>query len=186
MGLEFTVRPSRLREDHELGLEPESLAREWAERKVLAVAGEGTWEGLPAWHLGVDTIVVIDGRVLGKPASREQAQEYLSLLSGRWHEVMSAYCLHHPASGRKITAAVRSRVRIKDLLAGEIEAYLDTEEPYDKAGAYAVQGVGAFMVAAIEGSYTNVVGLPLTEVVEDLRKEGVIAIRSRERGMRNM
>jgi len=177
MGLEYEVKPSALTEDHELGLGPAALAREWARRKAEAVAAAEGPAGMSAWYLGVDTIVVIDGLVLGKPGSREQGRDYLARLSGRWHEVISAYCLMQPGSGRRVERAVHSRVRIKAMDPAEIEAYLDTDEPYDKAGAYAVQGLGAFMVEAIEGSYTNVVGLPLTEVVEDLCACGVIAVR---------
>jgi septum formation protein len=175
MGLRYEPRSSDLQESKDLGLAPEALARHWARAKAEAVAG-GDGPGALAWYLGVDTIVVIDERVLGKPGSREEAREFLTRLAGRWHVVITAYCLLHPAAGRRVERAVHSRVKIKALTAAEIEAYLDTDEPYDKAGAYAVQGLGAFMVEAIEGSYTNVVGLPLAEVVDDLRDCGVIEI----------
>jgi septum formation protein len=176
MGLNHEVRPSNVEETNDLDLAPAELAARWAREKALAVA----WAGEPeSWYLGVDTIVVVGNEVLGKPGSRAEARTFLDKLAGRWHEVISAYCIVHPVSDFRLERAVSSRVRIKALTAEEREAYLDTEEPYDKAGAYAVQGIGAFMVEAIEGSYTNVVGLPLTEVVDDLRAAGVIAVPAR-------
>ena len=176
LGLTFTILPSGIEESEALAGAPEIIAQEWAKRKALAVAGRmGADED--HWYLGVDTMVVVDGDILGKPASREQAEEFLRRLSGRWHQVVSGYCLVHPPTRRQVQNLVSSRVLIAALEPDELSAYLDTEEPYDKAGAYAVQGIGAFMVAEIDGSYTNVVGLPLTELVADLRRLGVIETR---------
>jgi septum formation protein len=176
LGLTFTILPSGIEESEALPGSPEIIAQEWARRKAQAVAG---WMGADEdhWYLGVDTMVVVDGDILGKPASREQAEEFLRRLSGRWHQVVSGYCLVHPPTRRQVQNLVSSRVLIAALEPDELSAYLDTEEPYDKAGAYAVQGIGAFMVAEIDGSYTNVVGLPLTELVADLRRLGVIETR---------
>jgi septum formation protein len=151
------------------------VAQQWARNKAREVAGL-PGQDPKSWYLGVDTVVVVGGDILGKPGSRDEARRFLERLSGRWHEVVSGYCILHPESGKELLRAVRSRVRIKNLDVSEIEAYINTDEPYDKAGAYAVQGLGAFMVESIEGSYTNVVGLPLSEVVEDLKSLGVLEV----------
>lgn len=177
LGLCYKFVPSGVDENSE-GLEegPELYSQKWAERKALAV-----YERLSepeAWYLAVDTVVVLDERIMGKPSGRSEAVEYLSSLSGRCHRVVSGYCIYHPSSSEKLLRSVSSEVKFKELDRSEIEAYTNTEEPFDKAGGYAVQGVGAFMVEAIRGSYTNVVGIPLTEVVDDLRRRGVIEVDS--------
>jgi septum formation protein len=174
LGLEFKTVPSDDEEEAGSHGTPEAMAQELAWKKAASVARRPGADP-EAWHLGVDTIVVIGGEVLGKPGSREEARAFLDKLAGNWHVVVSAYCLYQPGTGLRQEAAVSSRVKIKALTPAEIEAYIATDEPYDKAGAYAVQGIGAFMIEAIEGSYTNVMGLPLTEVVDDLKRLGVIA-----------
>lgn len=173
MGLTFEVAASNIVEE-ESGSPPEAFARYWAEKKCRAVAAERGGVG-ESWHLGVDTIVVIDGAIMGKPSSPQEAASFLRKLSGNCHEVISGYCILGPGE-RVASAAISSKVKIKRLDDDEIEAYVRTGEPLDKAGAYAVQGIGAFMVERINGSYTNVVGLPLTEVVGDLKRLGVIEV----------
>ena len=177
LGLEFRVIPSELREDMSLAGSPVAAAQEWARRKAAAVA-EKLGREEKVWCLAVDTIVVVAREVLGKPGSREEARSFLEKLSGRWHEVISAYCIFNSGARTMVQNQVSSQVKIAALAAEEIAAYLDTEEPYDKAGAYAAQGIGAFMVEEIQGSYTNVVGLPLTELVSDLKKLGIIAVKA--------
>lgn len=173
LGVHFEVWPSEVDEKFGSGDPVEAEVVEWARRKAEAVAGRNPgWGG--RWFLGVDTVVVVGGEILGKPRSRAEAGRFLALLAGRWHEVWSGYCLLHPDSGRMTRNAVRSEVKIVELSGEEIAAYLDTGEPFDKAGAYATQGIGAFMVEEIRGSYTNVVGLPLAELVRDLKRLGII------------
>ena len=174
--LQLKIVPSGISEDTEPFGEPGETAQEWARRKALAVA-ERIGVAEDHWYLGVDTIVVIGGEILGKPCSGEEACSFLRRLSGNWHEVISAYCLRHPCSGRAKENLVSSRVKIAELGAEEIETYVATGEPLDKAGAYAVQGIGAFMVEEIQGSYTNVVGLPLTELIRDLERLEIIEVR---------
>ena len=112
-----------------------------------------------------DTIVVCDGIILGKPCDRNEARRMLQSLSGRSHEVLTGYCVLSPANGGgQQQGVVRTIVRFKPLSPPEMSAYIETGEPLDKAGAYGIQGRAAGMVEAIEGSYTNVVGLPLTEI----------------------
>jgi septum formation protein len=123
----------------------------------------------PAVFLGADTVVSIDREILGKPAGPESAARMLQRLSGRVHEVWTGLSLVHAADGRSVTQAVRSIVKFAPLDAPEIERYVATGEPLDKAGGYAVQGHGALYVEAIEGSYSNVVGLPLSHLKHALR-----------------
>jgi septum formation protein len=173
LGLEYRIEPSGVNEDGEVSGGPAEIAAHWARAKARAGSGKKD-----AWRLGVDTIVVLDDVVMGKPSSREEAREFLSRLSGKWHEVISAYCIHHPNRLEDLERIVSSRVKIKNLSRAEIKAYIETGEPNDKAGGYAVQGIGAFMVERIEGSYSNVVGLPLTELINDLIALGVIEASS--------
>jgi len=177
LGLSYKIVPSGVDETDE-GLEkgPELYSRKWAERKALAVAER--LSGEDNCYLAVDTIVVLDGRVMGKPADRSEAISYMNSLSGRWHRVVSGYCIYAPLSGEKLLRSVSSDVKFKELDREEVEAYTSTDEPFDKAGGYAVQGLGSFMVEEIRGSYTNVVGIPLTQVVLDLRRLEVIAVDS--------
>jgi len=115
------------------------------------------------WVLGADTIVVIDGRILGKPADEDEAFAMLRAICGRWHTVYTGYCLMRHG-GESYTGVVDSEVFIRALSDEQIRAYIATGEPLDKAGAYAIQGIGAALVQQVRGSYTNVVGLPLAEV----------------------
>jgi septum formation protein len=123
--------------------------------------------------LGADTIVVIDGEPLGKPAGPEQARTVLRRLRGREHEVITGVAVVDAGTGRAETVAVVSRVRMADYGEAELEAYVASGEPLDKAGAYAIQGGGAALVAGLEGSFTNVVGLPLAETARLLAAFGV-------------
>ena len=121
--------------------------------------------------LTADTTVLLDGRIFGKPADDEEARAMLRALSGRVHEVMTAFALGDPKSSRLVAeAAVRTSVEMRSLDAGEIDAYVATAEPRDKAGAYAIQGMASALVRRIEGSHTNVIGLPTAELVMELRR----------------
>jgi septum formation protein len=122
------------------------------------------------WVLGADTIVVLDKRIFGKPSHSREAKKFLKALSGKTHRVITSFCLIHRSRKTTVTRSVSTRVTFKSLSSQEIDWYIRTGEPLDKAGAYAIQGKGAFCVAKIHGSYTNVVGLPVTEVLETLGK----------------
>ena len=126
--------------------------------------------------IGADTIVVVDDEILGKPANEEEARSMLSRISGRAHHVLTAFSIAQPKNEILHSEVVDTRVRVKTLEPEEIEGYIKTGEPMDKAGAYGIQGIGAFMIKGIEGSYTNVVGLPLFEVLEALNKLGVLRL----------
>jgi septum formation protein len=170
LGISFEVCPADVDESVRQGETPGEhtlrLAREKAER-----AAEGGKEGV---YIGADTVVVIDDEILGKPSDREGAKKMLERLSGRTHTVVTGFCVFDTLSGRRIERAVESRVTIKNMTEKEIENYLSTGEPLDKAGAYAIQGIGSFMVENVEGSYTNVVGLPIDELREALREVGIL------------
>jgi septum formation protein len=124
--------------------------------------------------LGADTVVVCDGKLMGKPETRSEAGEMISSLSGRTHQVISGYSIAD-LKGDKLHGTVTTSVKFRRLEDVEIEDYLNTMEWTDKAGAYGIQGAAAFMVEAIDGSYTNVVGLPLAEVTRALRRMGAVS-----------
>jgi len=126
------------------------------------------------WILGADTEVVLDGIALGKPGDPKDAVSMLHLLSGREHSVITGLCLINPSGRVCHSDAVTTLVKMKMLTPMEIEAYAGTGEPFGKAGAYAIQGIGAFLVERITGSYTNVVGLPLCALVKALLAAGAI------------
>ena len=159
------VLPGELAEDHVVRL---------SYNKALEVAGRPSQSG--RWFIGSDTVVVRDQNILGKPAGKDEAKTMLASLSGRSHRVISGYAVHDRQNGRTISAAVTTRVFFKNLTRQEIEGYIATGEPADKAGAYAIQGIGSFMVPRIEGSYTNVVGMPLCEVIAALEELGAIEL----------
>ncbi len=170
VGLAFRVMPSGLEEAAQPGETPEESVLRLAAAKAEALARLHP----DAWVLGADTIVVIDGRVLGKPADREEAKGMLRTLSGREHTVYTGFALLAGGGHRTIRRAVASSVLFKPISEEEMNWYVRSDEPYDKAGGYAVQGMGAFFIQEIRGSYTNVMGLPLCEVMEALREAGAI------------
>lgn len=139
-----------------------AVARELAGPEAVAV-------------LGADTEVVLDGRLMGKPRDTADAGRMLRALRGREHDVITVVALVETGpSPHEETAAVTSRVRMGDYSDAEIEAYVATGEPLDKAGAYAVQGVGGRLVAAVDGCFTNVVGLPMTTTRRLLERRGLL------------
>lgn len=170
VGIEFRVEPSRIDESAILAGTSSEVAQKWASLKAASVSSF-----FPHfWILAADTIVVLDGKIFGKPSDRSEASEMLGRLSGRVHEVITGMSLVNAAADFRRTGSVTTRVRFKKLSHDEIEAYVRTAEPMDKAGGYGIQGIGAFLVESIEGSYTNVVGLPLCEAVDWLAEQKVI------------
>lgn len=171
LGYRFEVIPSQADEQEVPGETPE----EHVERLSLDKAREvSTRDDIDSrWIIGSDTIVLRDGVILGKPTDDEDAAGILASLSGRAHRVLSGYAILDRKTGESRSAAVATRVNFRTLTAAEIAGYIASGEPADKAGAYAIQGLGAFMVERIEGSYSNVVGLPLCELVLALEELGV-------------
>jgi len=174
VGISFTVVPSRAAEEVHPGEAPEAHVVRLSKEKAREVAGRSAVPG--RWFVGSDTIVLRDEDILGKPGSDEEASAMLRSLSGRRHRVLSGYAVFDRETGATVAGAVSTTVRFKELTEEEIAGYIATDEPRDKAGAYAIQGIGAFMVLGIEGSYTNVVGLPLCEVVEVLERLGAVRL----------
>jgi len=171
-GLTFTVIPSTVDESSVPADTPEDHVRLLAGAKAKEIS-----ESYPeSWVIGADTIVLIDGNILGKPDSATQARQMLETLSGKTHRVLTSFCVCCKSNGRTSIETVESKVLFKTLSDGEIDWYIRTGEPFDKAGGYAVQGLGSFFVKRIEGSYTNVVGLPICEVMEYLLSEGVVTL----------
>jgi septum formation protein len=169
-GLKFKVVPSAVDEVSVVRSDPAEYVRALAEAKAGDIAGRYP----ESWVIGADTVVVVAGSVLGKPASRAEAAEMLRRLSGRTHQVLTGWCVCRRAGGLLHADTVCTDVVFKELSADEIRWYIQTGEPFDKAGAYAIQGIGTFLVRSISGSYTNVVGLPVCEVIEHLIDQGVV------------
>jgi septum formation protein len=168
LGIPFEVVASDVDETLDPVPLPDAVAR-LALRKARAVA-----PGRPAAIvLAADTIVVIDDRALGKPANAEEAREMLRALRGRSHEVMTGVAVVNAATGQSAVETVISRVTMGAYSDDAIERYVASGEPLDKAGAYAIQGAGGALVVALEGSRSNVVGLPLAVTAALLRRLGV-------------
>jgi septum formation protein len=172
-GLKFDIMPAHVNEDQLPQESPREHVRRLAGNKAAAVVGKYP----AAWVLGADTIVVIDGLILGKPQDKKQALEMLGRLSAREHLVYTGFTIAHAAGKVNRTKVVRSAVRFKRISPEEMQWYTDCSEPYDKAGGYAVQGKGAYFIKSIRGSYTNVIGLPLCEVLEELKQLGALYFR---------
>jgi septum formation protein len=174
LGLPFEVWPSGVEEVLAPGVPAPALATALARAKAREVADRlRAADGAPALVLGADTLVVLEGRPLGKPVSRDEARAMLRTLRGRNHEVVTGLALCEAPGERETAEAVTSRVVMRPYGDAEIEAYVATGEPDDKAGAYAVQGAGGQLIARVEGCYTNVVGLPLRTTARLLRAFGL-------------
>lgn len=165
IGVPFDVVAPQVAEVRGAREAPDLFAARAAHEKAAAVRADGRVV------LGADTVVIIDGDLLGKPRDDADARAMLMRLSGRTHAVVTAYTI---LSAQEISRIVTTDVTFRTLSADEIDAYVATGEPRDKAGAYAIQGIAAAFVTSVRGSYTNVVGLPLAEVVEDLAACGAI------------
>jgi len=138
----------------------------------VAASSRGSREGPARWVVGADTVVVLDGEVLGKPKVLDQAFDMFQRLSAREHTVVTGFCVFDLLKNKEGIQAVVSRVKMKRMTRPEIEKYLAVGESLDKAGSYAVQGVGSYLIDSITGSYSNVVGLPLCQLMEMLEEMG--------------
>lgn len=168
VGCDFTVMSSDIIEDNNQDVPPQELAMLQARDKAIAVSSKVNRDDVV---IGADTIVVLDGHVYGKPTDISDARQILTNLSGRQHQVITGIAVAR--SGKIWMDYVVTSVRIGNLRAQQIENYLATGESMDKAGAYAIQGIGALLVEEINGCYTNVVGLPLNKLSDILRKAGI-------------
>jgi septum formation protein len=173
LGIPVRILPPEVPEPVLPGDTPASFLQRVVEDKITAVLAALTPGELYSCALAADTIVLIDGEILGKPVDSAAAVRLLSKLVGRTHEVQTRYALSGPGL-RPLRRTVCSQVTLRSATVEEITRYAETGEGLDKAGAYAVQGMGTFLVESIQGSYTNVVGLPACELVRDLKDLGVL------------
>jgi septum formation protein len=171
-GLKFSVIPSSIDEAKIPLCSPETYVRILSEAKADDISKKYPEK----WVIGADTIVLKNNDILGKPRSRDEARTMLKQLSGQVHQVLTGYAVCCKAKNKMFSETIKTDVLFKNLTHDEIEWYVHTTEPFDKAGSYAIQGLGTFLVKSINGSYTNVVGLPVCEVIEFLIREGVIDI----------
>lgn len=169
-GFDFIVVAPEIDESQKPGEDAAACVRRLAESKARAV--ESRLRQTPGNHFSVivaaDTVVSIGGKILGKPASADDARSMLRLLSGRWHDVFSGLAVLS-LNSRNAVAVERTRVEFSALSDGEINEYVQTGEPFDKAGAYAIQGGAGKFILRVEGCYFNVMGLPLARLYEILR-----------------
>lgn len=178
VGLEPEVIPSQI-EEVITSEKPERIVKELSRQKAEQVAKElsqrSAAEGMDRSHtviLGADTVVAVDGRILGKPATEEAAVQMIELLQGRGHQVYTGVTMIFGADGERLTFAERTDVHVCSMSQEQIESYVATGEPMDKAGAYGIQGRFAAFILGIEGDYNNVVGLPVGRVCRELAARG--------------
>lgn len=168
-GLKFEVVPGDYEEDMTLKMKPASLAKLLSAGKAESVAGRYK----NAIVIGADTFIAHRGHILGKPHTPKRAAAMLRELSGNAHSVVTGFTIIDTKTGRKISRAVESKVHFRKMSRQEIAAYIKTGEPLEKAGAYAVQGLGAMFIKKVEGDFFGIMGLPIYEIVRELKKFGV-------------
>lgn len=172
-GLYFEVVPSALKEPDP---EPQEAPADYAARMARIKGQDIAVRHPDKVVVSADTIVVQGANILGKPKGAADALDMLTSLSGRWHEVMTGFCVLRQRDGVSLCRTVTTRVHMADNSREMLQAYINTKEPMDKAGAYGIQGIGAFLVDEVQGSYTNVVGLPLRSVLNFLLEIGAIGV----------
>ncbi len=168
-GLRFRVDESGCEEEIIAGLSPRALARSLSRQKAAAIASKHE----NALIIAADTFIFLEGKVLGKPHNAKEAIRMLKALSGKAHTVITGFTIFDTRSGKTMSRSVETRVHFKRLRQKEIEDYVKSGEPLDKAGGYGIQGLGAALVEKIEGDFLNVVGLPLCALTKGLKEFGV-------------
>jgi len=166
IGLDFVIAKSDYEEDMTLDMEPEKLAEFLSLGKAKDVAKRHT----DAIIIAADTLVVLDHHLLGKPSTKEIARETLQIISGQTINVITGYTIIDTTNNKIITKSVTTQVVMKEITEDEITAYVKTDEPMDKAGAFGIQGHGALLVKEIHGDYYNVMGLPLFSLTQSLKE----------------
>lgn len=169
IGVKFDVEPSHHQETLDITSEPHRLAQRLSFEKAQAIARNHR----DALIIAADTIAVLDSQILGKPRTETEARRMLEALNGKWHSVITGFTIMDTGSGKTVSRTVETRVYLRKLTPDEINAYIASKEPLDKAGGYAIQGLGAVIVDRIEGDYYNVIGLPLSALAECLKEFGV-------------
>lgn len=169
IGLKFSIDASHYEEKINLRLKPRELAEKLSLEKAKIVASRYK----NAIIISADTLVLASGKLLGKPQTEENSQKILHTLSGKIHSVITGFTVIDTCSGKTITKSAETKVYMKKMTEEEIDNYVKTKEPLDKAGGYGIQELGGILVEKIEGDYFNVVGLPLASLVAELKKFGV-------------
>jgi septum formation protein len=169
IGLQFEVEPSNYDEEITFASEPHEMAKKLSLGKARAAARKHR----NALIIAADTFVVLGDRAFGKPHTSSEAREMLRALNGKEHSVITGFTILDAETGKVLSKSVETKVHVRKLTLKEIDSYVRSKEPLDKAGGYAIQGLGAVVVEKIEGDYCNVVGLPLSALAETLREFGV-------------
>lgn len=168
-GLNFSTCTSDYKEDINLSLKPRALAKFLSRKKAETVARKYK----NAIIITADTFIVFKNRLLGKPHTDKEAEKMLNMLNGKAHSVITGFTIMDTASKKILSRSVETKVYFKKLGRKEINAYVRSKEPLDKAGAYAIQGLGSVFIERIDGDFLNVVGLPLLALTESLKKFGI-------------
>ena len=176
LGISFEIATAAIHEFPMAGENPEQFVCRMSQEKAEAVAALYP----DNWIVSGDTVVCLDNRILGKPADHADAVRMLMELAGRKHWVRTGFCLCHKYRQVCVTEVVTSMVLFTDFSKEVAKAYVDTGEPMDKAGAYGIQGKGGILVREIIGSYSNIVGMPMAEVVSALYAHGIVAVSGRD------
>jgi septum formation protein len=185
-GYGFATYPSNSSESFSENLTLRQNIRRIAEEKVEVVRSTITSRNKRGFLiLGADTVVVLGRKVLGKPKSRREARAMLRSMSGKTHLVWTAYSVFNSRSGERFTKIVQTKVRFRVLMHSEIEEYLDSGEPFDKAGAYGIQGLARAFINRVEGDLLNVIGLPLNDFQAELRRRKWSVLRSSKSAGKN-
>ncbi len=174
IGVDFEIIPSHVPEQHQPGEAPEEYVARLSRDKARTIATQHR----DRWILAADTTVLLGDQLLEKPTGRADAVRMLGTIAGRTHVVYTGVTIENSSRGYSDTRVAESEVRMLPLSPEDIEWYVDTGEPLDKAGAYAVQGIGGMFIDSIHGSYSNVVGLPLALLLQMFRKAGIDPLRS--------
>ena len=169
IGLTFKVEPSNYEEQVHSGLEPHEFAQKIALEKARTVASKHK-DGIV---IAADTFIVFGGQILGKPHTENEARKMLETINGKSHSVITGFSIIDTSKNKTLSKSVETKVYLRKLTLAEIDAYVKSKEPLDKAGAYAIQGLGAVFVEKIEGDYFNVIGLPLSALTEALKEFGI-------------
>jgi len=169
IGLKFKVEPSNYEENISFELEPHELAKSLSLEKAKLVATNHK----NTLVIAADTFVVFEGKILGKPRTETEAKEMLETINGKSHSVITGFSIIDTENNKALSRSVETKVHLRELSSNEIDAYVKSREPLDKAGAYAIQGLGSVIVEKIEGDYFNVIGLPLGALTESLKEFGV-------------
>ncbi len=170
LGLKFSVVPAEIDETLHRAEKPRDFVLRLSREKAMTVSRDYP----QACVVAADTVVVLGEEILGKPADSDHAVGMLGRLSGKWHQVWTGFCLCRHDGNLLVHGAVMTKVLFRQLPEELCRAYVLTGEPMDKAGSYGLQGRGGFLVERIEGSYSNVIGLPVAELVEELLAAGII------------